>query len=110
MTTIDIKFSAMSKPQEVSVRISQAGGKRDESRNDHGKHYSGRSSPAGGRLGVGRPKKAGREFKSPSKKSGGYSGAYDVFTITAYLPGQDTGDAEKRLKVRHDFVLSVSVC
>ena len=46
----------------------------------------------------------------PSKKSGGYSGAYDVFTITAYLPGQDTGDAEKRLKVRHDFVLSVSVC
>ena len=90
MTTIDIKFSAMSKPQEVSVRISQAGGKRDESRNDHGKHYSGRSSPAGGRLGVGRPKKAGREFKSPSKKSGGI--------------------AEKRLKVRHDFVLSVSVC
>ena len=103
--------------QEVSVRISQAGGKRDDARNDHGKHYSGRQSPAGGRLAVGKSKKAGREYKSPSKKSSAYSGAYDVFTITAYLPGQDSGDVEKRLKVRgflscleHMWVIMTCCC
>ena len=102
-TSIDIKFSDMSNPKEVSVRILQAAGNREDGREvSQGRHHA---SPY--RLGVGRPKKAGREYpKSPMKKTSSYKvmdvppSSYDVFTITAYLPSHDSSDGERRLKVR----------
>ena len=92
----------MANPQELSLRIMQGGGKREEP--THGRHHS---SPY--RFGVGRPKKERREYpKSPMKKTSSYKGievqqaGYDVpvFTITAYLPGHDSSEGERRLKVR----------